>query len=543
MSDKLDSKVTTTQTDTDRPALAGLFTSRRRRDPTEIATQISVFDDPDKAAFFQPHPQYENLHRFDPSERWTWGEELPLIRKIDWKVTCWAALAFFALDLDRSNISQANTDNFLEDMGMNTNDFNLGQTLFKVAFLVAELPSQLVSKKIGPDRWIPIQMILWSIVSAAQLALNGRASFLCIRVLLGFLQGGFIPDIILYLSYWYKNNELPFRLAIFWMANRLTDVVSPLIAYGVLHLRGHQGREGWRWLFLIEGLITLAIGLWSVFQMAPSPTQTKAPWRPKGWFSEREEKIMVNRILRDDPSKGDMHNRQAITPRLLWKSLCDFDLWPVYAIGLTFGIPAGPPDQYLTLILRNLGFDTFNSNLLSIPAQIGTTVNMLILTYISVRINQRALIGLFVQFWFLPCLVALAVLPSTTSRWGSYALVTVLLAYPTRWMVQFQLEYRQNEDGFCSSVQVLYMMVQVQSIISSNIYRADDKPLYRRGNRVLVAITCWNILLYVLAKVYYTWRNKRRDRIWDGMTAEEKHEYLNTTTDEGSKRLDFRFAS
>jgi hypothetical protein len=89
--------------------------------------------------------------------------------RIDWKVTAWAALAFFALDLDRSNLSQANTDNFLEDMGLSTNgkggvhmdltfnfllltsmtDFNLGNTVFKTSFLLAELPSQLVSKKIG----------------------------------------------------------------------------------------------------------------------------------------------------------------------------------------------------------------------------------------------------------------------------------------------------------------------------------------------------------------------------------------------------------
>ena len=110
--------------------------------------------------------------------------------------------------------------------------------------------------------------------------------------------------------------------------------------------------------------------------MAPSPTQTKAWYRRRGWFNEREEKIMVNRILRDDPSKGDMHNREAISPKMLWLSLCDYHLWPIYAVGLTFGIPAGPPDQYLTLTLRGLGFDTFDSNLLSIPAQVGTTLNV-----------------------------------------------------------------------------------------------------------------------------------------------------------------------
>ena len=103
--------------------------------------------------------------------------------------------------------------------------------------------------------------------------------------------------------------------------------------------------------------------------MAASPTQTRSWYRPKGWFTEREEVIMVNRILRDDPSKGDMHNRQAVDLKLLWGSITDFDLWPIYLIGLTFGIPPGPPDQYLTLNLRNLGFDVFDSNLLSIPNQ------------------------------------------------------------------------------------------------------------------------------------------------------------------------------
>ena len=163
------------------------------------------------------------------------------------KVTIFACVAFFALDLPRGNISQANTDNFLDDLNLTDNDYNLGQTLFRTAFLLAELPSQLISKRLGPDVWIPAQMIMWSLVSGAQFCLSGRTSFLICRVLIATLQGGFIPDIILYLSYFFKGAEMPFRLAMFWMSMRMVDIVAPLLAAGLLQLRGVEGQEGWRW--------------------------------------------------------------------------------------------------------------------------------------------------------------------------------------------------------------------------------------------------------------------------------------------------------
>lgn len=94
------------------------------------------------------------------------------------------------LGLPRGNIQQANSDNFLDDIGLDTNDYNTASTLYRVAFLCSELPSQLISKRIGPDVCIPAQMIMWSLVSGGQFFLRGKGSLYACRTLMGMLQGG-----------------------------------------------------------------------------------------------------------------------------------------------------------------------------------------------------------------------------------------------------------------------------------------------------------------------------------------------------------------
>lgn len=110
--------------------------------------------------------------------------------QIDLRVCTFACVTFFALQLDRGNIVQANSDNMLTDLGMSTNDYNTGQTIFFLTFLFAELPSQLISKWVGPDRWIPVQMVCWSLIASCQAFIKDRSGFFACRAMLGLLEGG-----------------------------------------------------------------------------------------------------------------------------------------------------------------------------------------------------------------------------------------------------------------------------------------------------------------------------------------------------------------
>ncbi|KAK5994831.1 putative transporter [Cladobotryum mycophilum] len=508
------------------------------------STTNHIFSDPAVAEHWRgiyEKASYENRHRFDPDFKWTAEEEK---RVIDFRIMVWAWIMFCALDIHRRNINRAISDNMLPEIGMNTNDFNYGQTIFLVSFLAAELPSGLISKRLGADNWIPFIMISWSITAGCQAFLQTKSGYYVIKALLGLLMGGFIPDVVLWLTYFYKSNELPVRLAWFWTALSAVNILGSFIAAGVLQMRGIAGWGGWRWLFLLEGIITLIIGIFSWGIMPPGPCQTRNWFRGKdGWFTEREEFIMVNRLLRDDPSKGDMNNRQGVGPTLLLKVVKDWEQWPLYLIGLTAYIPPGPPSTYLSYILRKIGFSVFKANLLTIPSQFLFAVNLLLISWLSERVKERAIISSISNIWILPWLVALVTLKADSSPWIRYALLTGLLSYPYCHAILVSWNAKNSNAVRTRAVSAaLYnMFVQSGNIISSNIYRDDDQPLYRRGNKILLGITCFNIVLFYFVKAFYIWRNKVRDERWDAMTKEEQDHYSLNTTDEGMKRLDFRF--
>ncbi|KAM3164101.1 hypothetical protein ACU8KH_00997 [Lachancea thermotolerans] len=515
---------------------------------TSSSSADNIFADPNVANYYSSiyeKCQYECRHLFDPEFTWSQKEERKVRWKNDWYVTFWTFFMFTALDFDRSNISQALADDMLENLNLTTNDYNTANTINLICFLASELPSQLISKKIGADVWIPMQICLWSFVSISQAAIKSKTGFYVTRALLGAMQGGFICDVCLWMSYFFTSKELPFRLSLFYIANPMTTVWSSLLSFGLLKIKtGGLMNQSWRWLFLIEGVFTLIVGVASFFKMPPSPAQTKAWYRKKGWYTDREEKIVVNKVLRDDPTKGDMHNRQPVRPKELFKTLLDYDLLPIYIVRFLGDIGSTPAKSYMTLILRKLGFSTYKTNALSIPYNIIAVITMLLAGYFSEVVNQRALIIMGTPIWVLIFLFPLRYWPgSQVDVWGTYAILTILLGQAPIWPLTISWCSANSNSVRTRAVSaaVVNIFSQASNIVSANIYRDDDKPLYHRGNEALIGTAFAAIASCLFAKFYYIWRNKQKDNKWSALSEEEKSYYLANTTDQGNKRLDFRF--
>ena len=124
-----------------------------------------------------------------------------------------------------------------------------------------------------------------------------------------------------------------------------------------------------------------------------------------------------------------MHNRQGLTLKLLWEALSDYDMWPIYVYGLVWNIPSQPITAYLTLNLKTLGFDTFQTNLLTVPAYVLFLTFVILFSWLSEEWDQRFPVVLFTQFWYLPLVLALALLPATASPWAWYAVSALLIGY------------------------------------------------------------------------------------------------------------------
>lgn len=193
----------------------------------------------------------------------------------------------------------------MEDVGITQFQFNVGQQLLSLGIVLFEIPSNMILYKVGPGKWLTLQLFLFGLVSTFQAYQRNYGSYLTTRFLLGVTESGYIPGGLWTLSRWYTRKETAKRTMIFFFGNQLGQASAKLIAYGILHMKGVGGYPGWFWLFVIMGAFTLASGVLLGFCLPDSFERPRSWFLPNvTFFTDRELHILQTRMKIDDPMHG-----------------------------------------------------------------------------------------------------------------------------------------------------------------------------------------------------------------------------------------------
>ncbi|HEY5820393.1 MAG TPA: MFS transporter [Propionibacteriaceae bacterium] len=250
--------------------------------------------------------------------------------------------------LDRSNVSFAQKE-FEIDFGISAGAYAFGAGLFFVGYAVFEVPSNILLHKVGARWWLARIMVTWGIVAACFTFVQGEKSFYLLRFLLGVTEAGFFPGVILFLTYWIPARHLSRARGYFYMGIAIAGILGNPLSGGLLELNGVAGLRGIQWMFLVEGLIAVIVGVWAYFYLTDRPKDAT-------WLSAEERTALGETIAAEDTAKSAGH-----APQNVLKTLGNWRVWYFAAIyfciqiavyGFTFFLPS----QVVAITGQKLGF-------------------------------------------------------------------------------------------------------------------------------------------------------------------------------------------
>jgi D-galactonate transporter len=290
--------------------------------------------------------------------------ETSTIRAISWRLIPFLVLAYFLAYLDRVNLGFAALTMNAE-LNFSPTVFAWGAGIFFIGYFIFEVPSNIALEKFGASRWIARIMVSWGIISALMAIVSGPWSFYTLRFLLGVAEAGFFPGIILYLTYWFPAEYRARFLAAFAIAVPVSTVIGAPISGMLLGLDGVMGLKGWQWLFIIEGIPSVILGVVTWFYLTDKPE--KAEWLTpdqKMWLSD---KLEGERLAKE--SAHGMTLRQALSsPKVLMLSVIYFGF-----VGALYGM-----QFWLPQIVKAFGFTNLQTGFVTaIPYLFGSIAMVL----------------------------------------------------------------------------------------------------------------------------------------------------------------------
>ncbi|KAK7023646.1 hypothetical protein VNI00_016608 [Paramarasmius palmivorus] len=451
-----------------------------------------------------------------------------VLRRLDMRLMPMLTVLYLVSYIDRTNIGNTKIEGLDKDLGMTSTMYNVALSVFFVPYILFEIPANAILTryfKEKPSIWIGFLTVTWGVFMTLHGIVRTYGQFLAVRLLLGLAEAGFFPGAVLLCSQWYKKNELQTRVAILFTASAAAGAFSGLLAFAIAKMRGLAGLEGWRWIFIIEGIVTVLLGLLVFFILVDSPA------RSTGWMTPDEIKYMQLRKIQENGGHKIDSKGHDFSWKVLWSVLTD---WQIYLLGLVYcssTVPNYALKFSMPTIIKGMGFTSANAQLMTIgPYTIGA-----ISSYVFGRFSDRVI-------WRMPFVVAAQIIivigysilfplaPRILDNIGPcyFAVCWVCIGlYPIP--PATQTWNSNNQAGPAKrSLAIAYItcMGNIGGIIGSYIFIDSEAPSYPTGYGCSLGFAAGGILAALVLEMAYkrinTLRDSKTDDEWKEMYSDDR---------------------
>lgn len=266
-------------------------------------------------------------------------------RKVGAKLIPFLFICYIVAFLDRVNVGFAKLQ-MAPDLKFTDAVYGFGAGIFFIGYFIFEVPSNVLLEKVGAKMWIARIMITWGIISSAFMFVQGEMSFYVLRFLLGVAEAGFFPGIILYMTYWFPSSRRARMTALFMTAIAISNVIgSPVSGAIMQYADGLNGWRGWQWLFLLEGIPSVVIGILVLYLLPNSPRDAK-------WLTGPEKDLIEQRVREDIAAKGELGGKHSFMD-----AFKDIRVWALAVVYFCGVVGFYAVNFWMPTIIQELGVD------------------------------------------------------------------------------------------------------------------------------------------------------------------------------------------
>ncbi|OAG42372.1 hypothetical protein AYO21_03248 [Fonsecaea monophora] len=447
-------------------------------------------------------------------------DEKKLMRKVDWMIMPLMFACYYLQYTDKTLLSYAAIMGVIEDTHMPSNGFSNLAIAFYVAFLFCEPFQSFLIQKFPTAKYLGCNVILWGIVVSLNCVCHNFASIVALRVLLGVFES---CSLVILTAMWYKRHEQVSRMGIWYQGTSVAPAVSSLASYGFLHYTNshpHLHFKSWQILFLVFGIITIAIGILVVLFLPDNPMKSRL---------SAEEKIYIIERVRENQT--GIENKRLKTKQVK-EVLTDYRTWLLSLVVITTNVPNGAVSSFSSIIIENFGYDEYTTLLLNLPGCAVAFVSVGFGTWWAGKYNGR---GIAIIVLTIPTLLGgalMAWLPPENKGGllaGNFMTNTVGATLPLlySWITS---NYAGHTKKITMNALVL-MSFCVGNIIGPETFQSKDAPQYIPAKLTIVVILAVAIALAITLDLLYAWENKKRDRE-EPQDLPPDHEFLDMTDKE-----------